>query len=227
MNQIELNAQVRDQKGKGAARKLRTKGMVPAVVYGRDTNTLSISLNEKEVSDLLATGTALRSLITLKIDERVDLSKKVMMFREIQQHHIKRTPLAADLLIVDPEKKIDVPVPVILQGEAPGVIDGGVLQQLVRYVVIHAKVNDLPEEIVVDVSGMGPGDTLYIEDLPISDNLEIDAMKRAPIASITKPRGLEEEEEAIEEEEGEEGEEVEAAKEGEKKEESPSEEDSK
>ena len=224
MNQQELNAQPRELTGKGAARKLRTTGMIPAIVYGRDTKTLSISLSEKEVSDLLATGKAMRSLITLKIDDRVDLSKKVMMFREIQRHHIYRTPLAADLLIVDPEQKIDVPVPVILKGDAPGVIDGGVLQQLVRSVLIHAKANDLPEEIIVDVSNMGPGDTLYVEDMNIPEGLEVDVMERAPIASITIPRGLDEEEEVDEEEvEGEEGEEGEEVKEGEKKEESSSE----
>ena len=212
MNQIELTARIREGSGKGMARKLRAAGGVPAVIYGPHTEPISISLDFKEVTDLLISGQALRSLVTLKVEGRKDLGKKVMMFKEIQRHHIRRTPIAADLLEVDPNKPITAQIPLKFTGVALGVKEGGILQQLVRTLKIVAAPASLPDFITADVSTVEAGHTLYLKDIQLPPGVVIHGDERTPICTIVIPRGIAEEAKAEEgegEEKKEEGEETE------------------
>ncbi len=223
-----MNAEIRETTGKGAAHKLRATGKIPAVVYGKEINPVTVTLDARELSELLITGKALRSLVSLKIEGRSDIGKKVLMFKEIQRHHIKRTPMAADLFVVDPTKEIEIPVPVMLVGHPKGVALGGVLQHLCRYFLIRANVKDLPEFVELDVTEILPGDTKYVEDFDLPEGVSVNLKGKTPVCTMTIPReldlGEEEEEEEEEGEEGVEGEEGAEGKEGEEgaKEEKPS-----
>lgn len=217
MEQVEIKAEIRESTGKGAARKLRALGRVPGVVYGPGQQPVTISLDGKEITDLLSTGRAMRTLVKLEIQDRKELEKKVLMFREIQRNHIYNNPLAADLLVVDPTKPILLSVPLLFNGIAAGIKDGGVLQQLRHDLQIMALPVDVPESIEVDVSGLDVGQTLYISDLETSASVQLVAEERTPICTLIVPRGYEElqaedeaaaaaAEAAAEAEEGEEGE---------------------
>lgn len=222
MDQIVLNAEVREVAGKGAARRLRTAGKVPAVVYGKGLSPVHISLNKKELSDLLISGKALRTMISLKVDGRSDFGKRTMMFKEIQRHHIKRSPIAADLHVIDTKAILEVPIPVKLVGTPVGLNFMGVMQHLARTFTVKASLENLPEVIEVDVTEVMPGDTLYIEDISLPDGVTIDVKVKTPVCTMTIPRDYEEETKD-EDEEGEEGEEGEKGSEkGEKKEDSSS-----
>ena len=76
MDQITLNAEIRETTGKGAAHKLRATGKIPAVVYGKEINPVTVTLDARELSELLITGKALRSLVSLKIEGRSDIGKR-------------------------------------------------------------------------------------------------------------------------------------------------------
>lgn len=217
MKQIELVAEIREGTGKGVTRKLRVLGKIPAVVYGREQNPTPITLESKGLTDLLATGRAMRTLVTLKMEGSKEFTKKIMMFREIQRHHISRAPLAADLMVVDPNTPITLPLPLILTGSAIGLISGGVVQQLIRRLNVMAAPTKLPDGIELDISDLDAGDTAYLSDLKVPDGVTLIGESNTPVATVAIPRGLGEDE--AEKEEGEEGAEGEEIAEGEKAEE--------
>jgi large subunit ribosomal protein L25 len=215
MDKFKLNATVREGTGKGVGRKLRAKGKVPAIVYGAGITPVKITLDHEEMQTLLLTGKSMQSLIGLTVEGREDLSSKPMMFKEIQRHHITRFSISADLYLIDAEKELPVPVPIILIGDPKGTLEGGVTQHLLRSIIIYARIEDIPDLLEIDIAELMPGETLYVEDLTLPEGTSTRMALKDPVCTMTIPRGYADEEEAGEEEEGEEGEEGAEGEEGE------------
>lgn len=165
---ITLKASKREDLSRSKTKQLRNEGQIPAVVYGKDKETTTVSVDN---IDLLKTlrNEGRNVIITLDIEntESVDV-----MLHDYQTDSIKDTIIHADFYIVDMSEEMEVSVPIRIEGEAAGVKEGGVMQQPEMEVLIKVKPGDIPEDITVDVSELAIGDVVSVEDLPKSDKFE-------------------------------------------------------
>jgi large subunit ribosomal protein L25 len=198
---VTLNARARSTFGKNAARKLRSAGYVPAVIYGHgdETRPLEIAINELE--RLLSTNSA-NTLIDLRVEGGKATSA---LIREVQHHAVKPVILHVDFLQVHAGEKIHLTVPVRAHGTPRGVRDeGGVLQQVLHSVDVECLPRDIPEAIDIDVENLGIGEAIHVSDVSIP-NVRILNDPELTIASVTQPttEAVEEPETAEEAAEGE------------------------
>jgi large subunit ribosomal protein L25 len=157
----ELQAEKRDESGKGAAHKLRAGGRVPGVLYGHGMDPVPLSVDAREMRHILHTGAGTNVLIDLEVDGKQHLT----LPREIQQDHIHDRVMHVDFLVVRRDEKISVNVELIDIGDAPGVKQGGVVDHHLRELHIECLPQDVPEHIEVDISGLDLGDIVHVSDL--------------------------------------------------------------
>ncbi|HZC99033.1 MAG TPA: 50S ribosomal protein L25/general stress protein Ctc [Actinomycetes bacterium] len=215
MSEYQLAAEPRTDTGKGAARRARAGGRLPAVLYGHGIEPEHLTVDAREFRQALRSGGA-NALITLRLG-RV---RHLAMPREIQRHPVRGTYTHVDFLVVRRGEKVTVPVPVHVTGDPPGVVQGGVLGQDLHQVNVEAEVTNVPEAIEGDVSGLEIGDVLRVGDLKPPEGVTILDDPETTVASVVaptvEPEVEEEEEEAVAEgEAAEEGEEAEPAAGGE------------
>jgi large subunit ribosomal protein L25 len=200
MSEYKLAAENRSGAGKGAARRLRASGRVPAVLYGHGTKPQHLSVDARQFRQALRTDAGVNVLISLEVgrDQHLALAK------EIQRHPVRGDLLHVDFIQVRRGEKVHVQVPVHLVGEAPGAREGGILDQDLYQVNVEAEVTAVPEAVDADVSGLGIGDVLRVADLKAPGGATILDDPEAAVVSVAAPT-VEAEPEA------EEAEEVEAA----------------
>lgn len=191
--QIALAAQVREGRGTSAARKLRRAGRVPAVTYGVGMEATPVSVNALELQRVLNTGAGANAIIALGIDGRSQL----VLAREIQRHPIRPQILHVDFVAVQQDVKVDVDVPIMLDGEAPGAEAGGVLSQELYTAHISVLPLEVPEQIILDISTMQIGDVRRLSDLTLPSGVELLDDPERTIVSVVSPtvaptEGLEE-----------------------------------
>jgi large subunit ribosomal protein L25 len=215
MPEYKLAAENRSDAGKGAARRLRASGRVPAVLYGHGTKPQHLSVDARQFGQALRTDAGVNVLISLEVgrDQHLALAK------EIQRHPVKGNLIHVDFIQVRRGEKVHVQVPVHLVGEAPGAREGGIVDQDLYQVNVEAEVTAVPEAVEADVSGLGIGDVLRVADLKAPGGSVILDDSEASVVSVVAPT-VEAEPEVEEAEEGEsaegvEGEAPEAAGEGE------------
>jgi len=213
-----LTVDERSERGSRAARRLRRDGLVPGVVYGGgDGDCTSFKVDSRALRQVLVDGSAL-------IDLEVAGRTRPVIVKDQQLHPVRGEVMHIDLLEVRLDEKIQTTVAVHVEGveEAPGVKEGGVLEQVTHQLNIEALPTAIPEYVPVDVSGMEIAATMNLSEVPVPEGVTfLDDPEETIIATVVVPTEVEEPE--IEEEtelvgEGVEGEEVEgeeAAAEGE------------
>ena len=201
--QTVIKAAVRNEKGKGSARKLRSKKIIPAVLYGHKVDPVMLTIENSEIVKAFKTGDD-TNLIKVQIDNQGKKDEKLVMIRETQRHPVKNNILHLDLFAVNVKEKIHAPVHIRITGESPGVKLGGILRQIVREIEVRALPTEIPQHFEVDISNLEIGDSLQVSDLNTPDNVQILIDESAPILSIMPPTVIKEDEP----EEGEEGEEA-------------------
>ena len=205
----KLKAEARSEIGKGAARKMRAGGRVPAVVYGHGVDPLPVSVDAKELFHLLHTDAGMNVLV----DMRVNSDQFLAMPREVQRDHIRGQFLHVDFLRIRRDEKIGVEVPIHLVGESHGVKEGGVVEHHLWNLHLECFPQDVPTSIEADISGLGINESLKVSDLNVPDKLTVLTSLEDVIVSVVPPQVLRVEEEvaaAV----GEEGAEAEAGEEG-------------
>ena len=199
--QTVIKAAVRNEKGKGSVRKLRSKKIIPAVLYGHKVDPVMLAIENSEIVKAFKTGDD-TTLIKVQIDNQGKTDEKLVMIRETQRHPVKNNVLHLDLFAVNVKEKIHAPVHIRITGESPGVKLGGILRQIVREIEVRALPTEIPQHFEVDISNLEIGDSLQVSDLNPPDNVQILVDESAPILSIMPPTVIKEDEP----EEGEEGE---------------------
>lgn len=182
-----FSVEARDASGKGVARKLRAAGMIPGTCYGLKGEALSVSANPEELFKLL-TG-ARRTNVVFKLAVNNGQSFEDVMVREYQVDPVRRDLLHADFVVVDPEKKVRVTVPVEATGRSKGERAGGRLRTVRNHVEISARPSDIPEKIVYDVSEMDLGSTVLANQLPFPEGVEPAYKMNFAVFQIAVPRG--------------------------------------
>jgi large subunit ribosomal protein L25 len=200
MGNIALQADVRTDFGKGAARRLRATGRVPAVLYGHGIDPVHLSLPGHEATLALRNANAL-------LEIHFEGGSELALPREIQRHPIRRDLLHTDLLLVRRGEKVVVEVPVHVTGEVTG---GGVLTQENATLSVEAEATSLPSGLDVDVEGLEIGAVVSAGEVALPDGVSLVTEPDAVVIAVTAPQA---EEEPVVEEVGEEGA-AEAAEEG-------------
>lgn len=198
MERYNLSVEVREDTGKGVARSLRRSGLVPAVIYGKSRPSQALTVNPEDLKNKMS-GNA---IFDLSITATGDEIKETVMIKEVQKDPIKGELLHIDFHHISMDEKITVNVSLNLTGEAPGVREGGVLQQLLREVEIECLPLDIPEALQLDISKLEMGNSMLVNDLEVPENIEIKTPFDEAIVTIVVP--TEEEEELEEETEGDE-----------------------
>jgi large subunit ribosomal protein L25 len=216
--EFTLDAQPREGRGKGAVRRLRRTGMVPAIVYGADKEPMPIALEYRVVKQSLTHEAFFSHILTLNVN---GTSERVIL-RDLQRHPGNTKVTHMDLQRVSEDEEIRVRVPLHFVGEetAPGVrLEHGVVSHMLTEVEVSCLPKDLPEFIEVDISSLHLNDALHLSDLKIPQGVELVELgygeeHDTAVVSVQPPRVEREEgEEEIEAPEGEEAEQ--AAGEGE------------
>ena len=163
---FEMNAEIRQQGGKGQARQLRRSGKVPAVLYGQG-ECLLLSVNPDELVKVLRAQTGSTALITLTVKGAAGKPTRTALLRDYQVEPVDGNGLHADFFEVSMDKPIRVKVPVHLTGGQPvGVKDGGVLHHVLREIHIECLPAALPDFIEVDASGLHINQGIHLKELP-------------------------------------------------------------
>ncbi len=174
MDQINLKATVRVEKGKQAVKRLRDKGWIPAVVYHRGDEPVSIVVADKEVSRIIRSAEGENVLINLTIEKEKRAKPRPVIIKEVQHHPVKRNILHVDFNEISLTEKIIVEVEVVANGEPFGVKqEGGLLDHPLRQIKVRCLPTDIPKHIDVDVSGLKLNDSIHVKDLKLSDKFEI------------------------------------------------------
>jgi large subunit ribosomal protein L25 len=202
MASANLSASARDNGGKGTARKLRSVGRVPAIVYGHGRDPQALSINTRELEKLLDHISAESTVIDLDIDGKASRT----LIREIQRHPFKRQILHVDFQELVAGEKISVRIPIVLMGVPDGVrMDGGILDQTMRELEIEVDPANIPNHVEVDVTKLTIGSSVHVRDIPLPDGVEVLDDEDASVCVVAAPRAV------IEETAVAEGAEVEAA----------------
>lgn len=217
MDEIKLIAERRDGVGKGTARKLRARGLMPGVVYGPETEAQPVSINIKELAALLRAQGGTGKLIDLNLNNEKEPRKVII--RELQREPVTGGYEHVDFYQVSMKKKLNMTVRVHLTGTPEGVKLGGILQHILRDLEIACLPIDIPDRIELDVSKLEIGDSIHVSHIQL-DKVDILTPPVRTIVTVVPPTVIKVAEAAAGEgAEGEaaEGEAAEGAAEGEEK----------
>ena len=186
MPENALLVQAREATGKGAARRLRAAGRIPAVLYGRGRQTLAVALDPRALERILRAG-GLNALLDVTVEQRSDLGTTVALVKELQRDPLRGAITHVDLYQVDLTRAIEVDVPVHLVGKPKGIEQGGVLDHILREVRIECLPRAIPESIELDVSEMDINDTLHVSDLKLPADVRLITDPELGVAHVAVP----------------------------------------
>ena len=182
-----ITASTREGLGKEAARKVRNAGKIPAVFYGFGVeNAVSISVDPQNIEKALGNPKGANGYFPLELDGTENANR--VLIREIQRHPVSRRVLHVDLVAPNPEKEIVATVPLRFEGRSVGVSMGGRMRKPYREVQVRALPDQMPGEILIDITPLDQGDSITASQL----NLESGAVvydRDYVIVKVVAPRG--------------------------------------
>jgi large subunit ribosomal protein L25 len=189
---FELAAEFRDDQGKGASRRLRHAGRVPAILYGGKGEPRAITLNHQKLMTLIDNEKFYSSIINLVVGDK----KQAAIVKDLQMHPARNAIQHLDLQRVVETEKIRIHIPIHFKGEAasPGVkSQGGVVSHRIADIEVSCLPKDLPEFIELDLSQMGLNESKHLSDLPLPEGVTIPSVAKgnAVVVSIHPPRAEE------------------------------------
>jgi large subunit ribosomal protein L25 len=176
-----IEAQVREGRGKNDSRRIRAAGKVPVTIYGGDGGSVSAVAELADLARVIRSKTGVASIFNVAIDGQ----ETEVMFQDRQIDPIKGRLLHADLLRIVKGSKLDVNIPVNLEGEPFGVkSEGGILEQVLYELHLRCDSDHIPEGIIADVSEMKVGDVLHVSDLKLAEGVEVVNAPETVVATI-------------------------------------------
>jgi len=213
-NQVNINAEYRQEEGKSSNRLLRRSGSIPAVIYGGSNDPIKVSILEKDITKAaLIPGFATQILSVL-----IDGNSENVIVKEIQRHPASERVLHADLMRVNPDTKITLSVPIRFLNEETCVgvkLHGGAISRLINNIDINCLASNLPEYLEVDLENLDIGDSVFLSTLNLPEGVEIPSLalgddRDQAVVSVAEAKVMEIETEideaTVEGEEGAEGE---------------------
>lgn len=185
MANATLSANSRAETGKGAARKIRQAGNIPAVIYGHNREPQSLVLNSRETERLVKSISTKSTVIELSIDGKTART----LIREVQRHPFKRTILHIDFQELVAGETVTVKCPIVYVGTPEGVrIEGGILDQIMHELTIQVDPGNIPNHIDVDVSGVKLGKSLHVSDLTLPAGIKVMDDAGSTVCVVAPPK---------------------------------------
>jgi large subunit ribosomal protein L25 len=193
MQANKITATTRTETGKGANRRLRAAGKLPAVSYGAGSDTRALVVDPDVVSSILNSDLGVNSVVELEVDGKATTA----MIGDYQYHPLSRRLLHADFVEVKADQMVEVKVPLRLTGKAKGIVMGGKLRTVFRELPIRCIPAKIPSEIVHDITELDLDQTLSVNELTVPEGVEVLLSEKRTVAVIaTDKRAKGEEEEA-------------------------------
>ncbi|MDP2753283.1 MAG: 50S ribosomal protein L25/general stress protein Ctc [Nitrospirota bacterium] len=184
MERITINAEKRKEFGKGAARNLRRKNMIPAILY-RGGDSLPVKFSQKELAQFINTTAGEQVMVNLQF---ADGESRLALVKDYQLDPIKGELLHADFFEVSLTEEIKVTVHIAAVGEPIGVKrDGGILQYLLRKIEVECLPDRIPGHIKIDISGLEIGQSLHVSDLKLGEGIKVLTDPDEVIVNIIAP----------------------------------------
>ena len=198
MSQMEVVAEVREELGKNANRRLRAEGKIPAVVYGSDLDNASLSVDPKELVQILQSETGHNTIFKLKVGSKA----ADVLIQDYQLDPVRGNLIHADFQTIKMDELHEFEVPIHAEGVPSGVKNqGGVMDIILREIDVSCLPSDVPDFIPVDVTELDIGDAIRVEDLQVDPKVEILSEPERVVVTVVPPHVEEEpEEEELEEE---------------------------
>jgi large subunit ribosomal protein L25 len=194
MAEIVLNVEVRERAGSGGARAVRREGKVPGVLYGGKLEPVALAMRQAEFRKALHTGKLLGHLVTLRYGDET----QPVIAKDVQFHPVTDEPTHFDLYRVDAHQMIRIAVPVRFRNHeaSPGIKRGGTLNVNLHEVEVLAAADQIPEEFVVDLTGLDIGDAIRGADIALPAGVEMSVqLRESTVASIATSSAMQAEEE--------------------------------
>ena len=167
MERPVLSVEVREGSGKEKAKKLRMRGLIPAVFYGPRSQPTSLVVDAKEFAKTLRTEAGENVLIDLDIRKGDQSDRKVVMIKDIQVGPLEKMPLHTDFYEVAMDELVTVEIPIRLIGKPEGTKMGGILEQVRRAIQIQCLPGDIPKSVDIDVSSLKIGDAIHVQEITV------------------------------------------------------------
>lgn len=187
MEQIQLEAFIRNQTGKGAGRALRRDGKVPAVFYGPDSPPLSLFIRRLDLEKVFKKQPGENILFQLEITGEGPKVLKTAMLRELQRDPVSRAYLHTDFYEISLTKELEVEVAIRVVGKSPGVEKGGILHEVTRELQIRCLPGNIPDYIEVDVGKLEIGDAVHVQDLHLAEGIKVLSDPHITIINVMAP----------------------------------------
>lgn len=189
----EIYAWRRDELGKEKVKKMRKKGLIPAVLYGAGKTGIPLSVSLREFTKLLHAHGGGNLLLNIRFVDNDNENVRTALIREIQYNPVRDAAIHLDFQEVSMDKEITIRVPVVLTGEAVGVKEqGGIIEMILREIEITCLPSQIPDKVVVDVSALRIGDSILVKDLSLSSELVIKEDPEQAIVTMSSPKAEEE-----------------------------------
>ena len=170
--QQKLTAVTRLETGRSAVNKIKQQGLVPAVVYGGHDKPIALTINAREIRNILSHATSEHFLVDLEITDGGNKSNRLALVQEVQHHPIKGEVLHVDFHAVKADEVLHAAIPVETTGEPAGVKNfGGILEISMHAVEVECLPKDLPELITLDVSALNVGDAIHVKDIQFPEGV--------------------------------------------------------
>ena len=179
-----VTANPRTETGKGAARRLRNSGQIPAVAYGKGLPATTLSIAPKDVVTVLKSERGQNTVLQMKVNGGNDL---LVMIKDYSFHPVSRALEHVDFVEVKLDQPVDVDVPLITLGKAAGVTLGGLLRQVYRTIPVRCLPDRIPLKIETDVTELKLGDAIAAKDLKLPEGVEVRLPAEQTIVSVVAP----------------------------------------
>jgi len=187
VEQITLIAEKKKDSGSGAAKRLRATGKVPGVVYGLGRETLEFAVDRRRLFEVLDRATGGNVLISLELAGAETDPDIAAIIKEIQWSPVHKEPLSVDLQWISLTETIIVSVPILVQGDAPGVEEGGSVNQLHYEAEVECLPTNIPQHLVIDITDMNIADTRHASDIAVPEGIKLLLDPDDAVVTVARP----------------------------------------
>ena len=187
--QVKLKAQKRTLVGRNAIKKIKEKGLVPGVIYGSQAEPMTLQIDARELTTVLAGASSEHVLVELEILDGSQSTHRLALIQEVQHHPLKSALVHVDFHAVSATEKIISEVPIEAVGEALGVRTfGGLLEYSLRTLEVECYPQDLPDIVRIDVSNLNIGESLHVRDIQLPSGVEAITDEDLTVVSVVASR---------------------------------------
>ncbi len=179
-----VTANPRTETGKGAARRLRNSGHIPAVAYGKGLPATTLAVVPKDVITVLKSERGQNTVLQMKVNGGNEL---LVMIKDYTYHPVTRSLEHVDFVEVTLDQPVDVDVPLITTGKAAGVTLGGVLRQVYRTIPVRCLPDRIPLKVETDVTELKLGDAIATKDLKLPEGVEVRLPAEQTLVAVVAP----------------------------------------